>query len=418
MSEIIFISEKGNLNLSRLHENQKKYIHSRALNSGIVGGYQSGKSLSAVVKCITTMLENPFVPIAYYLPTYSKIVDMLIPKFKDLFETLGINYTVNLKDSKFITDYGEIWMRSMDNPDSIVSYSVGYSVIDEIDVLHNNKRIEAVRRISGRNSYKKNTKNCIDFVSTPEGFGFMYGFFEKNNNENKKLFQLNTLDNAVNLGDGYIDGLKAMYDEHQLKAYIHGEFINLQNKPTYYNFDRKINNSNEELKEHDHLHIGIDFNIGNMSAVIHIIKRQIIAVDEITKAYDTDELCNIIKQRYPKNRIFVYPDASGRQRQTNADRTDIEILAQYGFIIRARMTNPFVSDRVKVVNRMFRDGKGTISYLINVKKCPEYVEALERQNNDKNGVPDKTSGFDHLTEAGGYFVYYNNNNKNLSFNYQ
>ena len=43
---------------------------------------------------------------------------------------------------------------------------------------------------------------------------------------------------------------------------------------------------------------------------------------------------------------------------------------------------------------------------VNIIKCPEYVEALEKMAYDKNGQPDKTSGFDHITDAAGYFIYY------------
>ena len=405
MNKVIYVKD-NKLNLSKLRPSQRGFVKSDKLHSGIVGGYQSGKSLSAVCKCITKQLISPGVPIAYYLPTYGLIEDMLVPKFKQLLSDADISFNHNKQESKLITPYGEIWMRSMDNPDRIVSYSVGYSLIDEVDVVHPNKRIESIQRISSRNSYKKDSKNCIDFVSTPEGFTYMYDFFVKNANNNKILYELDTLDNIDNLGEGYIDGLMEMYDEVQLQAYLHGQFVNLNARNSYYKFDREFNNSDEYLNNHETLYIGMDFNVGNMNAVIHVIRDKPIAVDEITKAYDTDQISEIIKERFPTNNIVVYPDASGRQRQTNADKTDIEILNQHGFQVKARSTNPFVSDRVKNMNRMFCNGKGERNYLINTRKCPVYTEALERLANDKNGVPDKNSGFDHITEAGGYFIYY------------
>ena len=58
------------------------------------------------------------------------------------------------------------------------------------------------------------------------------------------------------------------------------------------------------------------------------------------------------------------------------------------------------------MNRMFFNGRMQVGYRVNTIKCPEYTEALERMPFDKNGTPDKTSGFDHLTDAGGYFIYY------------
>ena len=406
MNDIIYIDKNNKLNLSRLHQTQKDFIKSKHLHSGIVGGYQSGKSLAASVKVVTKLLQDPGVPIAYYLPTYGLIEDMLIPKFDNIFESIKTVYKHNKAESKIITPYGEVWMRSMDTPDRIVSYSVGYSLIDEVDVVHPNKRADAIKRISSRNSFKKSTKNCIDFVSTPEGYAYMYNFFVKGNNINKKLYQLDTLDNAENLGEGYIDGLRELYDDIQLKAYLHGEFVNLTSGTVYYKFDRKENHSDEYYRDNDTLYIGMDFNVGNMHAVTHVIRSQPIAVDEITKVYDTESMISVIKERYKNNKIIIYPDSSGKNRSTNADTTDIEQLKQAGFTVKYRSTNPVVTDRVKNMNRMFCNGKGNKNYFVNTRTCPEYTEALERMPNDKNGIPDKASGFDHITEAGGYFIYF------------
>lgn len=403
---MIYRDVDDNLNLSKLHPNQQAFIKSQYLHTGIVGGYQSGKSEAAVAKCVVHLTRYPGIPIAYYLPTYGLFEDMLIPKFEKNLPKCGIDFKHHQSHSKIITPYGEIWMRSMDNPDRIVSYSVGYSLVDEVDVVHPNKRDDAMKRIASRNSYKKNTPNQIDFVSTPEGFAYMYQFFEKKANENKLLLRLSTLANEENLADGYIQGLREQYTEDQLKAYLNGEFVNLTSGTVYYKFDRNTNNSKRIANNTDTLYVGVDFNIGNMSCLIHVVDQIPIAVDEITKAYDTDQICKILRQKYPNNRIIVYPDASGKNRKTNATITDIEILKQAGFMVRAKNSNPPVDDRIKNMNRMFCDGNGKVNYLVNTIKCPEYTEALERMAYDKNGQPDKSSGFDHITDAGGYFIYY------------
>ena len=403
---MIFIDNNGKLNLSRLHPVQQQFIKSKYLHSGIVGGYQSGKSTAAAIKAIVHLLMYPDVPIAYYLPTYGLFDDMLVPKLDSLFKKIGIDYTYNKADSKIRTKYGEIWMRSMDNPDRIVSYSVGYSIVDEVDVVHPNKRIDAMKRIASRNSFMKGAANQIDFVSTPEGFAYMYQFFEKNKNENKILLRLKTGDNSDNLADGYIQGLREQYTSEQLRAYLDGEFVNLLAGTVYYKFDRRLNDCNKQAGPYNTLHIGMDFNIGNMSAVVHIIEDKPYAVDELTKVYDTDQMCQIIKERFPNNPIIIYPDASGKQRNTATTKTDIEILKDAGFTVKAKNSNPLVNDRFKNMNRMFCDGTGKINYMVNTHKCTEYTEALERMAYDSNGQPDKSSGFDHITDAGGYFIYW------------
>lgn len=403
---MIYIDKNGNLNLSNLHENQKEFIQSQCLHNGIVGGYQSGKSVAATIKVICHLLQYPKVPIAYYLPSYGLFEDMLVPKIDSLLGSINIPYTHNKQHNKITTPYGEIWMRSMDYPDRIVSYSVGYSVVDEVDVVHPNKRKDAMKRISSRNSFKKSTPNQIDFVSTPEGFAYMYEFFVKKNNENKKLLRLNTVDNEDNLAQGYIQGLREQHTDSQLKAYLSGEFVNLTSGSVYYSYDREKNDSDRVVRSHDTLYVGMDFNVGNMSAVIHVIDDIPVAVDEVTGGKDTFDMCVILRLKYTKNRIIIYPDSSGKNRSTNADQTDISILKKAGFMVKYRNTNPLVTDRIKNMNRMFINANGVIGYRVNQKKCPEYTEALEKMAYDKNKKPDKSSGFDHITDAGGYFISY------------
>lgn len=401
--KLIYLSEGENgnyLNLSRLHQQQKIFIGSNKLHSGIVGGYQSGKSSAGAIKCITKLLQHPQVPIAYYLPTYGLFEDMLIPKVEKLFGEINIDYTHNKTDSKIRSQIGEIWMRSMDNPDRIVSYSVGYSLIDEVDILHPNKRSQAMKRISSRNSFKWEGKNCIDYVSTPEGFSYMYDFFVKRHNNNKTLFKLSTLDNAENLGEGYIDGLVEQYTEEQLRAYLNGEFVNLTSGTVYRNFDRKANIDNSKQAGESILYVGMDFNITNMAATISIKDNSIrYVVDEIVNMYDTGEMAAEIKRRYPLNRVIIYPDSAGGARNTSG-KSDHDILRTSGFKVIAPNKNPAVRDRVNSINNEFEK----MTTFVNENRCPSLVGALEKQSY-RNGEPDKTTGFDHINDAFGYEVH-------------
>ena len=148
----------------------------------------------------------------------------------------------------------------------------------------------------------------------------------------------------------------------------------------------------------------MDFNITKMNAVVHVIDGNIkTAVAEIVNAYDTFEMVEIIKQKHPNHSIVIYPDASGDNRKSSG-KSDIVVLREAGFTIRKQSKNPFVKDRVNAVNAAFKNAKGERLSFVNTNNCPVYSEALERQTY-KNGEPDKTTGFDHITEAGGYFIY-------------
>ena len=387
-----------------LFKHQDEFLYSTHRHTGLVGGYRSGKTFVGTLKTISKKIQYPKIDVAYYLPTVSLIKDIAYDRFCSLLENQNIEYSLNQSDKTFHTKFGKIYLRSMDNPHHIVGYEVGYSLIDEVDVVHRNKIGTAFKNILARNSARlPNGDNPqLDFVSTPEGFGFLYNFFIKNESENKLLIKARTTDNKY-ITDEYINSLREEFSEKQLLSYLNGEFTNLENDSVYSNFDRKDNHTDIIAEENDTLHIGMDFNIGKMAAIVHVIKDgQPIAVDEFINYYDTDAICRAIKERYT-NKSIVYPDASGAARSTSG-MIDHNIIKSHGFGLLSKKKNPFIKDRVGNMNVLFKGRKG-IKYMVNTHNCAIFTECLERQAY-KNNEPDKTSDYDHPNEAAGYFLWY------------
>lgn len=384
---------------------QIDFINSKATHTGIVGGFGSGKSRAGTIKAVEKKKQYPGVDVAYYLPTYPLIKDIAFPNFKEVLDLMEIPYKLNETNKEFLTDFGKIILRSMDKADTIVGYEVGYSLIDEADILTKKKMRNVFVKIAARNrkSLPDGGVNSIDMVSTPEGFKFLYDFFVSEKKPNRKLIKAKTKDNPY-LPESYIETLKDIYSKQELEAYLNGEFVNLTTGNVYHAFDRKQNHSNREIKETDKLHIGMDFNITNMSASIRVTDgKTTTAVEEITGAYDTAEMIRLLKERYPKHKKIVYPDASGNARNTAGD-SDIKLLRKSRFIVRVKSKNPSVRDRITTVNGSFKNANGEVTNFINTHNCPELTEAYERLPY-KNGTPDKDSGFDHITDADGYCVY-------------
>lgn len=399
-----------------LLKHQTDFIKSEKRHTGLVAGYGSGKSYAGVFKTIKKKLLYKGIDVAYYLPTYPLIKDIAFPKFSEALTLLNIPHRLNRSDKEFITPYGRIILRSMDNPDLIVGYEVGYSLIDEADVLPTNKMKDLFVKILSRNRkpLPNGYANQLDFVSTPEGFKFLYDFFIKRPSDDKILIRGRTYDNPF-LPPDYIEALSAEYTEEQLRAYLNGEFINLTSGNVYRNYDRQKNATRRTATEKDVLHIGMDFNITKMNAVVHIEDNGIkYAVDEFVNAYDTQELCELIKRKYPQNKIIIYPDSAGKARSTSG-KSDHDIIRSYKFVIRVGNQNPAVKDRVNKMNIAFCDKDQNRNYLINDEQCPHFAEALEKQTY-KNNEPDKHSGFDHITEAAGYYIY-NSSKKAVSYQY-
>ena len=384
-------------------KHQREFIRSTAIHTALIGGFGSGKSHVGVAKTIIKKLQFPNVNVAYYLPTYGLINDVAFPKFIEQLQAYNIPFTVNRSENIIKTEFGSIILRNMSDPERIIGYEVGYSLIDETDALTKDKMADVFMKIIGRNRSKlpKGYINQTDVVGTPEGFKWLHEFFVKNSNENKKVIKAKTYDNPF-LPKGYVDTLKETYTESQINAYLNGEFVNLNSASVYQSYNRKSHRTNEVALPNERLIVGLDFNITNMNAVVHVMRNKILyAVDEVSGCYDTQTMCDTLKHNYPNNIIEINPDASGNARSTSG-ASDFSILRQNGMIISAPKKNPNVSERVNAVNMAFQNDR----YYVNDKMCPAYSEALENQSY-KNGVPDKQSGFDHITEAGGYAVHKN-----------
>jgi Terminase large subunit, T4likevirus-type, N-terminal len=385
-----------------LLKHQLDFLKSNYRHTGLVGGFRSGKSQAGVYKTLAKKMMLPKIDVAYYLPTYPLIRDIAYPKFSEILEKQRIPFSLNKSDHDITTPFGRIIMRSMDNPDMIIGYEVGYSLIDEADILSTDKMQEVLIKVLARNSAKyEGNNNATDFVSTPEGFKFMHHFFIKETSENKLLIKAKTKDNPF-ISDDYIASLSEQYTKEQLEAYLDGEFVNMKTASVYKSYDRIAHFTDEKPKALEMLFVGLDFNITNMNAVVHVLRNQkLYAISEVAGCYDTQTMCETLKLNYPNNRMIINPDASGNARSTSG-ASDFAILKKNGFIVKAPSKNPSVQERVNSVNLAFQNGK----YFVNDKACPKLSESLENQTY-KNGVPDKTTGFDHITEAAGYCVVQN-----------
>lgn len=390
------------LNLNLL-PHQEDFLFSEAKHTILVAGFGSGKTEGAIVKAgVKLITTSPRLNVGYYLPNYPLINDIAVPRFQEFFEENGIRYKYNSSEKIFKTEYGKILLRNMTKPETIVGYETFYSIIDEIDILIKGKASAVFKKIIARNRQvcDKGAKNAIDLVSTPEGFNFLYNFAVKEASPDKFLIKAKTSDNPF-LPDDYIKTLAAEYTEEELTAYINGEFCNLTSGSVYKSYKRHKYNTTRTAYASDTLYVGMDFNIEKMSAIVYVIDGgAMYAVDEILNKYDTDDLCRAIRELYPMNQIEINPDASCRSRSSSG-LSDYDILMQdkFDFIVNVRRKNPEITHRIRAVNKSFENGK----LFVNLEKCPNFADALEQQSY-KDGLPDKTSGLDHVLDAGGYAV--------------
>lgn len=391
-------------------DSQSKFVYSKSPFPAFVGGFGSGKTAAGMARLMRFKRGCPKQDVAYYLPTYPLIEDIAFQRFPAMFERNGIAYKLNQQKAVIETALGRIIFRNMEQPDRIVGYEVAHSIVDELDTLPVDKARSVWNKIIARNRQKaftlsgKPVANTVGVVTTPEGFRFVYERWVKNEAAGYELIKAKTEENADNLPDTYIENLRNTYSSSLLAAYLEGEFVNLTSGSIYSAFDRTRHITLDTIERNEPLHIGMDFNVNNMSAVTMVLRQgQPRAVDEMVGYRDTPDIIRGIKERYEGHHITIYPDASGASRKSvNASLSDIALLRQAGFTVLANSRNPAVKDRIMAVNLLLEKDE----LLVNPDRCPTLIESLERQAYNKNGEPDKDGGFDHMNDALGYFIVY------------
>lgn len=384
-------------------------MFSEARHPAMVAGYGAGKSQAGVVRTLMLAFKYPGFDFAFVEPTFDLVRLIAWPRFEDILNSWDVGYTLNKSEALlYINNGSKVIFRSADNPTRLVGFEVADAVVDEADVLGEKDANDVWVKMIGRARQKKpdGSANTVGAVSTPEGFKFMYKKWEKERREGYELVRAPTYSNPY-LPDGYLDALKATYPENLLQAYCEGLFVNLTSGSVYHEFDRDLNGTFEEINPGEPLHIGMDFNVNNMSAVTCVVrKNNPMALDELTQIRDTPTMIEAIRGRYPGHTITIYPDASGKStKSVNASLSDISLLRSAGFTVLAHQKNPAVKDRVLAVNQLIHN-QGARRLLVNPDKCPTLVEALEQQAYNKNGEPDKAGGQDHLPDGLGYFIAY------------
>ena len=381
--------------------------------TALVGGFGCGKTkvlLTKAAYCLTNKV-NPITGKSNGLilyPTYSLAEEVFVQPFIELLEKCNIPYDYNIASHKFRTIYGNIKIYVTNQANKIVGSNYTWAGVDELDIESFKNADIAVSKALGR------LRGCEDaelfITTTPEGYSFCYDFLVTKASKDKVVVHGKTTDNPY-LPKSYIQSLRDNYDENLLKAYLEGQFTNLQKGQTYNGFSRDKNIKECKYDRAKPIHIGWDFNILPQCCVVvqeQLHSPNIRVIDEIALDGDgsgdvlTERVCKTIKQKYPNTKYYAYPDATGAARHSSARYSDIEIIRRNGFMVYVKHINPLVINRVNSMNNNLTKGNMIID-----PKCEGLIRDLEQVVN-KEGTRDidKTTNKEltHLSDALGYYV--------------
>jgi len=365
-----------------------------------VAGRSFGKTHLSVTELLKAATSGKNKNCWYVAPTYGSAKeiawDMLIHTIPDEYIIKSNESALTLK----LINGSVISLKGAEKPNNLRGRALDFVVLDEFADMRPEAWYEVIRpSLSDR-------QGSALFIGTPKGRNHFYDLWASGMNgaDGWASFQYTTLEGG-NVPESEVEAAKIDLDERTFNQEYCAEFVTYSGL-IYYAFSREL--SVADCSDEGTLHIGMDFNLDPMSAVISVRRGEMLyAVDEIVMyGSNTDEMVTEIKDRYPNRYIIVYPDPASRQRKTSAGgRTDLSILQNAGFAVKAKKSHALVRDRINAVNSRLLSSNGERKLFVS-PKCKQTIKSLERQTyKEGTSIPNK-DGFDHMNDALGYLVEY------------
>ena len=368
----------------------------------VVAGRRFGKTFLSTAELLNRALSKPDQNVWYVAPTYKAAKeiawDMLTSQIPREYvgKTNETSLSITLKNGSTIA------LKGAEKPDNLRGRSLDFVVLDEFADMRKEAWYEVIRP-----SLSDRQGSAALFIGTPKGRNHFYDLYGKgvDKDDGWQSYQYTTIEGG-NVPPEEIASAKADLDDRTFEQEYEARFVSYSGI-IYYSFKRE-----ESVIRHDGdrsvIHVGMDFNLDPMSAVLMTRKGDTLHVfDEIVMfGSNTDEMVAEIRTRYGNGTIVIYPDPASRQRKTSAGgRTDLSILQNAGFEVRVRSSHAAVRDRINSVNSRLLSKDGHRRLFVD-PKCKKVIESLERHTYKEGTSQPEKDGFDHMNDALGYAVEY------------
>lgn len=363
----------------------------------------------------TYLSINEIAKIARYP---GKLIYVVYPTYRQAKTVLWTQLCTRLRDINWVKKVNEtdltiilknnsrISLRGADNFDSLRGVGLDAVIMDEFQLTDQRAWTEVLRPTL---SDKQGTAL---FIGTPYGTAnWAYDLYQRGLDVTEhewESFQYTTIDGG-NVPESEIESARRDLDIRTFRQEYLATFEDYANK-IFYAFDRKENVREYTEPVPAQIFVGMDFNVGGMSATMFARHGDIIhAFDEIyLPSSNTQEVAEEIRRRYPTQRIVVYPDPAGAARKTSAASgvTDHVILRNAGFVVRVPHAHNPVRDGINAVNSKLCSAAGVRTFFVS-PRCKKTIESLDKHcYKEGTAIPDKDSGHDHFTDAVRYYIDY------------
>jgi hypothetical protein len=357
--------------------------------------HNSGKSHVGVRKAIQLSALNAGYSGGFLCPSYSDFRKDIKPLFEEILEEhMGLQENVHWWFHKTQKEYRFIWNKKplyiFTGESPIAGPNLAYCIINEYSLMKWERINEMLRRVRVAGAkYKQKV-----LVGTPEDVhGWLEEFIDNQQTENDndpnhfKLVYADTRENR-HVDSDYRRQLELMLDDQQLKVFAGGQIVKIGSDYFYYSYSDTDNV--EDIQEDPTLpvYVGLDFNVGKMCASFNQIKyingvKKLFCFDELKLTGDSNTytMRDALLARYPKERMIITCDASGKNRSTTGIQnllSDVAILRDKGLNVRYKTVNLGMRTRQLLMNGLFYNKHVIIS-----PKCKQVRRDFKTVKQDK-----------------------------------
>jgi len=369
----------------------------------VIAGRRFGKTHLAIRE-LCFHAKDPDKEVWAVYPTYKQARMVVFKKLRKKLMDLKWVKKINETNLSFELKNGStISLKGADNYDSLRGVGLDFLVMDEFADIDQEAWYETLRPTLADKQGK------ALFIGTPKGMNWAHDLYTMGDQypEEWASFQFTTEDGG-NVPLEEIEAAKRTLDIRTYNQEFRATFETFSGR-VFYAFDRKYNLKSWEGDLPKEIHIGMDFNIDPMSAVIAVRQGNTLHVIDEIKIYgsNTDEMVDEIKTRYAQMAVTVYPDPAGKAGSTKAGgRTDHSILRTAGFTVKAPHSHNAIRDGINAVNAKLRSSNGITTLFID-PRCKYAIECLEKHTyKEGTSIPSKDEGWDHFNDALRYMVDY------------
>ena len=386
----------------RSHEGQLKVWRDPARFKVLVCGRRWGKTY-LLREALLAASQKRRADIVYIAPTRQQAKDVMWVPLKERAKELGWKFWTNEAELKLKRrNKSTIQLVSAEKPGRLRGRGLSFAALDEFAEYRTAEIWYEVVRPA-----LSDKRGPAIFAATPKGMNHLHDLYQSGKvEENWSSYSFRTIDSPffqTPEGKAEVEEAKKNLAERDFRQEYEASFENFAGR-VYGSFDREKCHTDAVYTKGLPIIVGQDFNRSPMtSAIMQKVSGQLLQIDELFLiASDTEEVCRVIREKYPNEQIIFRPDATGSRKTSNSSRSDHMIIRDHGFRIETEASNPRRLDRWNAVNRALE--KGWVK--INTKRCPKTVKDLEvlafKEGTCEPMLNDPMLG--HIADAFGYAV--------------